>query len=126
MKNKVDKFKLVDYLKNRSLHFFNSYYKGYVEAIKDIIEFEETETEDTENGGLKPCPFCGTDVVVEKKPLWQDNGNAQRGYYGAYEFVIVCPNPECGCTINLCGNDTVYNKEEDCIKAVTNQWNKRV
>lgn len=74
---------------------------------------------------LKPCPFCGNLVYLEKKPLWvQHPDGTTRGYYGCYEYDIHCD--ECGCRIKLPGNDTVYTTDnlakENAIKA----WNRRM
>lgn len=41
---------LIDYLKEKSLTKFNSFYKGYVEAIKDVIAYESTE--------IQPVIYC--------------------------------------------------------------------
>lgn len=70
---------------------------------------------------LKPCPFCGQPVYLEKKPLWQGS----HGYPGCFEYVIECNNKECGCRINLLQNDTVYNTDEEARKNVIKAWNTR-
>lgn len=69
---------------------------------------------------LKECPFCGNEVEVEKRPLWNNSGH---GYYGCYEYVIECH--ECGCRINLPQNDTVYRDEKTARLNAINAWNKR-
>lgn len=70
---------------------------------------------------LKPCPFCGQPVYLEKKPLWRGT----HGYYGCFEYVIECNNKKCGCRINLLQNDTVYNTDEEARKNVIKAWNTR-
>lgn len=70
---------------------------------------------------LKPCPFCGQLVYLEKKPLW----HGSHGYYGCFEYVIKCNNEKCGCRINLLQNDTVYNTDEEARKNVIKAWNTR-
>ena len=70
---------------------------------------------------LKPCPFCGTEVMLEKRPLWSNHG----GYVGCYEFVIECSNPECCCRIRLGINDTIYNEEEEAKANAIKAWNHR-
>ena len=71
---------------------------------------------------LKPCPFCGSKVQIERKPLWHDG----HGYYGCYEFIIRCNNIECGCNlINLGRNNTIYNTDEDARQNAINAWNRR-
>lgn len=71
---------------------------------------------------LKPCPFCGSKVELEKRPLWRDS----HGYFGCYEFVIECKNPECLCRIYLNKNDTIYREEEKAKENAIRAWNKRV
>ena len=68
---------------------------------------------------LKPCPFCGSEVNLDKSPLW----NGSHGYHGCYEFLIRCK--KCGCNITLPKNDTVYRSEETAMKNAINAWNKR-
>lgn len=72
---------------------------------------------------LKPCPFCGSIPLLEKKPLWSEHGH---GYYGCYEFDIHCPNIICGCRVNLFNNDSIYRSEEEAIKNAIDTWNERV
>lgn len=70
---------------------------------------------------LKPCPFCGSNVKIEKRPLWEGS----HGYYGCYEFVIQCPNASCGCRINLKQNDTIYRDENIAEANAIEAWNRR-
>lgn len=70
---------------------------------------------------LKPCPFCGNEVNVEKIPLWYGNG---RGYSGCYEFKIKCDN--CGCTVDQPKNDSIYRSEEKARENAIKAWNRRV
>lgn len=73
---------------------------------------------------LKPCPFCGNDVYIEKVPLWNtDSRGSTHGYFGCYQFDIKCE--KCGCTINLGQNDTVYRSEKEAKENAINAWNKR-
>lgn len=72
--------------------------------------------------GLKPCPFCGALVFIEKLPLWRQNG---RGYVGSYTFDVRCRNPDCGCSVNLPGNDTIYRTEEEARANAIKAWNRR-
>ena len=71
------------------------------------------------NKELKPCPFCGTEVELEKIPLWRGS----HGYYGCYEFKIRCK--KCGAQQNYMLNDTVYRSEDEAIKNVVKAWNRR-
>lgn len=74
---------------------------------------------------LKPCPFCGNLVYLEKKPLWvQHPDGTTRGYYGCYEYDIHCD--ECGCRIKLPGNDTVYTTDNLAKENAIKTWNRRV
>lgn len=76
---------------------------------------------------IKPCPFCGEIPYLERKPLWSTYSNGStHGYYGCYEYVIQCRNPECGCRVNLGRNDTVYIKDEEARQNAINAWNRRV
>ena len=68
---------------------------------------------------LKPCPFCGEVVELEKRPLW----HGSHGYPGCYEFVIRCK--QCGCNINLDKNDTIYRSEDVARDNAIEAWNKR-
>jgi Lar family restriction alleviation protein len=73
---------------------------------------------------IKPCPFCGNEVALEKLPLWRTyNDGTTHGYYGSYEYNIHCE--KCGCRINLRNNDTVYNSEEEAKQNAINAWNRR-
>lgn len=74
---------------------------------------------------LKPCPFCGNAVYLEKKPLWRDCNGSTHGYFGCYEYVIECNNPECRCNVALKGNNTVYAKDEEAKQNAIEAWNRR-
>lgn len=71
---------------------------------------------------LKSCPFCGSDVYLNKVPLW----NGSHGYHGCYEFDIHCENPDCQCKVYLGNNDTVYRDEKTARENAIKQWNRRV
>lgn len=76
---------------------------------------------------IKPCPFCGETPYLERKPLWSTYSNGStHGYYGCHEYVIQCRNPECGCSVKLGRNDTVYNKDEEARQNAIKAWNRRV
>ena len=67
--------------------------------------------------GMKPCPFCGSEVEIKKLPL--------RGYDGCYEFKIQCE--KCGCRVNhSITNSVVYRTEETAKKKAIEAWNRRV
>ena len=68
---------------------------------------------------LKPCPFCGTSVCIEKKALW----HGSRGYHDCYEYDIHCHN--CGCRIRLERNDTIHRIHEEAKMNAVKAWNKR-
>ena len=72
---------------------------------------------------LKPCPFCGEFVYIEKLPLWTEYGQITHGYKGCYEYDIHCH--KCGCRINLGRNDTIYNSDEEAKQNAINAWNRR-
>lgn len=74
---------------------------------------------------LKPCPFCGKDVYMEKRPMWRMEGSTTRGYTGAYEFIIQCVNPECGCNVKLGKNSTLNATEEEAREEAIKHWNRR-
>jgi hypothetical protein len=74
---------------------------------------------------LKPCPFCGEVPYLEKKPLWQTYGGSTHGYYGCYEYVVQCRNPECLCSVRLGRNDTIYSSDEEAKQSAIDSWNKR-
>ena len=74
---------------------------------------------------LKPCPFCGKDVYMEKRPMWRLEGSTIRGYSNSYEFVIECTNPECGCNVKLGKNSTINATEEEARDEAIKHWNQR-
>ena len=74
---------------------------------------------------LKPCPFCGQPVYIQKNPLWTESYGSTRGYYNCYEYVIQCNNPDCRCTVSLPRNDTIYNSDEEAINNAVAAWNRR-
>lgn len=67
---------------------------------------------------IKPCPFCGAEVSVQKIPLWQGS----HGYQGCYQFDISC---KCGATTEYENNDSIYRSEEEAERNVINKWNQR-
>lgn len=71
---------------------------------------------------LKPCPFCGKKVTLIKEPLW----HGSHGYYGSYEYVVKCRNPECRCQIYLGKNNTIYYDDETAQRNAIKAWNRRV
>ena len=89
-------------------------------ALRSAYEIGSDSSVST--NGLLPCPFCGTPVFLEKKPMWRKDGH---GYPGCYSFIVECRNPECQCTISLPRNDTVYNTEEEARANAIKAWNKR-
>lgn len=71
---------------------------------------------------LKPCPFCGNEVHIDKRPLWSDN----HGYHGCYEYLIECENEECGCSLQTKRIDTIYRDDETARNNAIQAWNRRV
>lgn len=75
---------------------------------------------------IKPCPFCGEIPYLERKPLWTTHtGGITHGFYGCYEYEIRCHNPECGCSVKLGSNDTIYNKDDVARQNAIDAWNRR-
>ena len=75
---------------------------------------------------LKPCPFCGTIPYLKRNLLWSRGPDGStHGYYNCHEYVVSCPNPKCGCRINLSNNNTIYNTDEEARQNAINAWNKR-
>ena len=72
---------------------------------------------------IKSCPFCGSNVYLDKKPMWQSHGRVTRGYVGSYEYFIECKY--CGCSIRNSKCDTIYHSDEEAINYVISNWNKR-
>lgn len=68
---------------------------------------------------LKPCPFCGTNVRIEKKPLW----HGSHGYRDCYEYDIHCHN--CGCRVRIEQNNTIYRSDEEAKANAVKAWNRR-
>ena len=74
---------------------------------------------------IKPCPFCGEIPYLEKKPLWREYGGSTHGYFGCFEYVIKCRNPECRCTVHLGKNNTIYNSDDEARENAIKYWNWR-
>jgi len=74
---------------------------------------------------LKPCPFCGEVPYYERIPLWEVYNGSTHGYFGCYEYVVKCHNPDCRCRVYLGRNNTIYNSDEDARENAINAWNKR-
>lgn len=75
---------------------------------------------------LKPCPFCGEIPYLERNPLWTTCSNGStHGYFGCFEYIVRCHNPECGCSVNLGANDTIYNSDEEARQNAISAWNRR-
>lgn len=74
---------------------------------------------------LKPCPFCGEPVYLDKIPLWSSYNGITHGYIGCYEFDVHCRNPKCGCSIKLAKNNTIYFDEEEARLNAIKAWNRR-
>lgn len=75
---------------------------------------------------IEPCPFCGDIPYIERKPLFRIYGDGTcSGYYGCYEYVIQCNNPDCGCRVNMKGNDTIYRSDEEAKTNAIKCWNRR-
>lgn len=73
---------------------------------------------------LKPCPFCGSTVEIQKKPLWRTNSDGStHGYYNCYSLEIICFN--CGCSTFKTKSNTVYRTEEEAKKEIIKNWNER-
>lgn len=46
----IEKIELIEEMKKNSLHMFNSYYKGYVQAIKDVADFKKADVQPVNRG----------------------------------------------------------------------------
>lgn len=68
---------------------------------------------------LKPCPFCGAEVHIDKNPLW----NGSHGYHGCFEYDIYCD--KCGCRVHLGANNTIYQDDEVARQNAIKAWNTR-
>ena len=68
---------------------------------------------------LKPCPFCGNDVCIEKKFVMTSQGY----YYNKFEYDIHCE--KCGCRVNLGQNSTLYVSDEKAKENAIYAWNRR-
>lgn len=77
------------------------------------------DTKQTEMGELKSCPFCGEQPVLQKVPL------DKQGYFGCFQYIIECENPECGCQVKLLKNDTVYHSDKEAKMNAMTAWNRR-
>lgn len=68
---------------------------------------------------LKPCPFCGSEVMVDFIPLWRGS----HGYQGCYEIFIKCD--KCGCSNYGTISSTIQLTKEEAKKKVVEAWNRR-
>ena len=75
------------------------------------------DTKKTEMGNIKPCPFCGEQPVLQKVPI--------TGYFGCFQYIIECENPECGCQVKLLKNDTVYHSDKEAKMNAITALNRR-
>lgn len=76
---------------------------------------------------IKPCPFCGEVPYLERRPLWQTySDGTTHGYFGCYCYEIACRNNDCGCSVKLGRNDTVYTDDEAARRNAIAAWNRRV
>ena len=75
---------------------------------------------------IKPCPFCGSDVYLEKLPLWRTyNDGTTHGYYHSYEYDIHCE--KCGRLIKQKSNRQKFCDEcaeENDRKSKLEWWHK--
>ena len=70
----------------------------------------------------KECPFCHDIPVVAKDPLW----NGGHGYYGHYEYYVVCKNDNCNVQPRTKAYNDIYDiKEQECINKSIEDWNTR-
>ena len=60
---------------------------------------------------LKPCPFCGSQPIVETPDLSNEGGGWTR---------IFCVNMRCSTTVDLINSD-----ERDHLAKAINAWNTR-
>ena len=68
----------------------------------------------------KPCPFCGTMPIIEKKPL----SYGFDGYYiNCYKYDIHCPC--CECRLRIEENDTICRSDEEAKANAVKAWNTR-
>lgn len=89
-------------------------------AIRSLKAQLDIKPESKSNASkLKPCPFCGTEVKMLKKPLW----HGSHGYHDCYNFEVKCP--KCGCRVDYIDSDTIYRSEEEAVANVTKAWNER-
>lgn len=68
---------------------------------------------------LKPCPFCGSEVTIDFRPLWRGS----HGYHGCYEIFIKCD--KCGCSNYGTISNTIQLTKEEAKKKVVEAWNRR-
>ena len=112
----------------REKYCINSYTLVWDERTKrkSFDEYIVEKIVTTKGSTLKPCPFCGNWVSLEKKPLWRTTSDGStHGYYNSFEYVIQCDNPDCGCKVNLIANDTIYRSDEEAKQNAIKAWNRR-
>lgn len=56
----IERIELIEEMKRNSLKMFNSYYKGYVEAIKDVADFKKADVQPVKHGRWLPSDSCIT------------------------------------------------------------------
>lgn len=88
---------------------------GYSPAMIDPPFVLGEEIKPQTDNMLKPCPFCGAGVYLERKKI--------NSYRGDYEFDIRCFN--CGCHLEYVNNTTIYGSEEEARQNVIKAWNRR-
>ena len=82
---------------------------------------QEKGSDKSMSGELKPCPFCGTIPVIEKRLLC----DGTKVNPPCYEYDIHCINHNCGCSIYLERNYTINRSDEEAKANAIKAWNTR-
>ena len=100
-------------------------FADYIQTLNKIIDWleqpdkPESKSKEPE---LRPCPFCGTEVKMQKKPLWHWN-HGYHGYHCCFNFEVKCP--KCGCSVEYIDSNTICRSEEEAIANIVKSWNER-
>ena len=65
-KQYIEREVAVEILKEKSLKMFNAYYKGYVNAIRDLIDIPSADVQEVRHGYFRRFTFSGDTIICSE------------------------------------------------------------